>query len=145
MIHWNDCKCSFFVDSLSLSQKTNFRLFQTERLCRRHFQLWWKWQQVFQKGRKHCGEKEKLHIRSNFSFSCSVFKRLILQTCKNQGLFGKGLTLSLLMTTQKDFVDSVDQDQTAQNVQSDLWSTLSTFLFYMIIESFLHLAMEIHF
>ena len=29
-------------------------------------------------------------------------------------------TLSLLMTTQEAFVDSVDQDQTAQNVQSDL-------------------------
>ena len=28
---------------------------------------------------------------SNFSFSHSVFKRLPLQTCKNQGLFGKGL------------------------------------------------------
>ena len=37
------------------------------------------------------GEKEKLLIMSNFSFSHSVFKRLILQTCKNQGLFGKGL------------------------------------------------------
>ena len=33
------------------------------------------------------------------------------------------------MTTQEAFVDSVDQDQTAQNVQSDPWSTLSTFLF----------------
>ena len=31
--------------------------------------------------------------------------------------------------TQEAFVDSVDQDQTAQNVQSDLWSTLSTVSF----------------
>ena len=44
------------------------------------------------------------------------------------GLGLKLLTLSLLLTTQEAFVDSVDQDQTAQNVQSDLWSTLSTFL-----------------
>ena len=29
---------------------------------------------------------------SNFSFSHCVFKRCILQTRKNQGLFGKGLT-----------------------------------------------------
>ena len=36
-------------------------------------------------------EKEKLLVTSNFSFSHSVFKRLILQTHKNQGLFGKGL------------------------------------------------------
>ena len=35
-------------------------------------------------------EKEKLLIMSNFSFSRSVFKRYVLQTRKNQGLFGKG-------------------------------------------------------
>ena len=40
--------------------------------------------------RKHW-EKEKLLIRSYFSFCHSVFKRLMLQTCKNQGLFWKGL------------------------------------------------------
>ena len=33
------------------------------------------------------------------------------------------------MMTQEAFVDTVDQDQTAQNVQSDLWSTLSTFFY----------------
>ena len=37
-------------------------------------------------------EKEKLLIMSNFSFSHGVFKRLVLPTCKNQGLFGKGLS-----------------------------------------------------
>ena len=31
-------------------------------------------------------------MTSNFSFSHSVFKGLVQQTCKNQGLFGKGLT-----------------------------------------------------
>ena len=31
------------------------------------------------------------------------------------------------MTTQAAIVDKVDQDQTAQNVKSDLWSTLSTY------------------
>ena len=45
-------------------------------------------------GQKTLWEKEKLLITSNFSFFRSVFKRLVLQTCKNQGLFGKGLTLS---------------------------------------------------
>ena len=39
-------------------------------------------------------EKEKLLVSSNFSFSHNVFKRLILQTRKNQGLFGKGLNLT---------------------------------------------------
>ena len=37
---------------------------------------------------------EKLLVTSNFSFSHSVFKRLQLQTHKNQGLFRKGLNSS---------------------------------------------------
>ena len=37
-------------------------------------------------------EKEKLLVTINFSFSHSVFKRLVQQTHKNQDLFGKGLT-----------------------------------------------------
>ena len=50
--------------------------------------------EVLQEGRKYCGEKEKLLVMSNVSFSHSVFKRLLLKTRKNKGLFGKGLTLS---------------------------------------------------
>ena len=49
------------------------------------------------------------------------------------------------MTTQEAFVDSVDQDQTAQNVQSDLWSTLPSFSFKITTELFPHLAIEVHF
>ena len=29
---------------LNISQTTNFRCFQTEIVCRRQFQIWWKWQ-----------------------------------------------------------------------------------------------------
>ena len=39
------------------------------------------------------GEIAHMH---NFSFPHSVFKRLELQTCKNQGLFGKGLMETIL-------------------------------------------------
>ena len=39
--------------------------------------------------------EKKLLVMSNFSFSHIVFKRLILQTPENQGLFGKGLIGSL--------------------------------------------------
>ena len=42
-------------------------------------------------GKKTQWEKEKLLIMSNFFFSHSVFKRLVLQTRKNQGLPGRGL------------------------------------------------------
>ena len=47
----------------------------------------------YQKGLKTLWEKEKLLVTSNFFFSHSVFKRFVLQTRKNQVLFGKGLTL----------------------------------------------------
>ena len=45
----------------------------------------------FPNGWKTLWEKEKLLVTNNFSFSHSVFKRLIPQTHKNQGWFGKGL------------------------------------------------------
>ena len=47
-----------------------------------------------QMGLKTLREKEKLLglATSNFSLSRSVFKRLVLQTRKNQGLFEKGLS-----------------------------------------------------
>ena len=38
---------------------------------------------------------EKLLVTSNFSFSHSVFKRFVLQTRENQGLFRKGLMIWL--------------------------------------------------
>ena len=66
-----------FIHILTLYQTINVRLFQTERICRRQFQIWWKWQKVIQKGRKTLWEKEKLLVTSNFSFSHNVFKRLV--------------------------------------------------------------------
>ena len=45
------------------------------------------------KGKKTLWEKEKLLVTSNFSFFHSVFKGLVQQTHKNQGLFGKALSL----------------------------------------------------
>ena len=38
-------------------------------------------------------EKEKSLVTRNISFSQRVFERLVLQTYKNQGLFGKGLNI----------------------------------------------------
>ena len=72
-------------------QMTNFRLFQTERVCRRKFQIWRKWKKVIQTGRKHCGKKGKLPVTSNFSFSHSVFKRLVSQGRQKGSLCGNGL------------------------------------------------------
>ena len=68
---------------------TKFRLFQTERVCRRQFQIGSNWQKVLQMGRKHY---EK---RRNCSFPTVFSKDLLLQTHKYQGLFGKGLNIIL--------------------------------------------------
>ena len=86
------------LSSLTLSRMTNFRLFQAERVCRRRFQIWWKWQELLQIGWKHCEKNRNCWLRVFSIFFHSVFKRLILQTSKNQGLFGKGLTHSHTMT-----------------------------------------------
>ena len=42
---------------------------------------------------------------SNFSFSHSVFKRLVLQTRKNQGLFGKELNIAMLTKIYKSKIN----------------------------------------
>ena len=71
---------------LTCYQTTNFRLFQTERVCRRQFQILQKWQKVIQTGRKH--------VTSNFSFSHSVFKRFVSQEPQKVSLCGNRLTCS---------------------------------------------------
>ena len=48
-------------------------------------------------------EIEKLLVMSNLSFSLSVFKSLVLQTRKNQGYFGKGLTKFKVFAKDKCF------------------------------------------
>ena len=49
--------CHVF-NPLTLSQMTNFGLFQAEWVCRRQFQIVWKWKKVLRKGRKHWGKGE---------------------------------------------------------------------------------------
>ena len=53
---------------LTLSKTTIFRLFQTERVCRRQFQFWSKWQNVFQTSRKHGGKRRNCSLRAIFPY-----------------------------------------------------------------------------
>ena len=73
-----------------------------------------------QKEKKTLWEKEKLLVTRNFSFPHSVFKRLVLQTRKNQGLFGKGLKnhdYKTLLNFEKPLITGcVDYDQISQNI-----------------------------
>ena len=65
---------SFFTFNLTLSQTTNFRLFQTESLQTTISNLM-KMEESSSTGLKTLLEKEKLLITSKFSFSHSVFKK----------------------------------------------------------------------
>ena len=59
-------------------------------------------------------EKEKLLVTSNFSFSHNVFKRRLLQTCNNQGLFGKGLKWKVDWIKRKHLRHSCRRDNIVQ-------------------------------
>ena len=82
-----ECCCCFSTafppadDSfcLTLSQTTNFELFQTERICRRQFKIGWHWLKGLQMGRKPCGKRRYCSLRaiSPFptGFSIGLFPR----------------------------------------------------------------------
>ena len=78
---------SSFVSLCVLShyQKTNFRLFQTEIVCRRQFQIRRKWKKVIQTGRKHCRKRRNCSLPAISSFP-TVFSK---------GLFSRGVKVSL--------------------------------------------------
>ena len=93
-MHVDNSQCFstlLFKKYLTPSQMTHFRLFQTERVSRPQLKI----VEGSLKWKKTLWEKEKLLVTSNFSFSHSVFNRLVLQARKNQRLFGKGLSFSL--------------------------------------------------
>ena len=52
-------------------------------------------QKVLHAGRKHCGKRRNCSLQAISPFFHSVFKRFVLQTSKNQGLFGKGFNTLL--------------------------------------------------
>ena len=78
---------------LTLSQTTNSKPFQTEEVADNNSKFDENGGKFSKLENKTLWEKQKLFIASNFSFSYSVSKRLVLQTHKKQRLFGKGLTL----------------------------------------------------
>ena len=51
-----------FCKRLILSQRTNFRLFQTDSVCRQQFWIWRKWQKVLKMDWKHCGKRRNCSL-----------------------------------------------------------------------------------
>ena len=80
-----------YIRRLTHHQTTNFRLFQTERVYRRQFQIWRKWQQVIQTGRKHSGKRRNCSLRAISPFPTVFFKRLVFQGRQKKSLCGNGL------------------------------------------------------
>ena len=66
-----------YQTGLTLSQTTNFWLFQVERVCRRQFQIWQKLQKVLEKGRKYYGKRRNCLLWAISPFP-TVFSRLVL-------------------------------------------------------------------
>ena len=83
-------KEDYFDQLLTLSQTTNFRLFQTERVCRRQFQIWRKWQKPLQTGRKHCGKWRNCSLRAISPFPTVFSKDLCCRHVKTRACLRKG-------------------------------------------------------
>ena len=75
---------------LTLSQTTYYRLFQTQRVCRRQFQNGWKWKKVLQAGRKHCGKRRNCSLRAISPFPTVVSKGLYCRHVKTRPCLSKG-------------------------------------------------------
>ena len=67
-----------------------FWLFQTERVCRRQFWTWWKWQKVCQMGRKHCGKRRNCLLRAISPFPTEFSKDFYCRHIKTRACLGKG-------------------------------------------------------
>ena len=75
---------------LTHCQTTNFRLFQTKRVCRWQFQIWRKWQKVIQTGRKHCGKRRNCSLRAISPFPTLFSKGLFPRGIKRYHCVGMG-------------------------------------------------------
>ena len=65
-----------YLNKWTHSQTTNFKIFQTERVYRRQFQIWWKWQKVLQTDRKRCGKRRNCSLRAISPFPTAFSKEL---------------------------------------------------------------------
>ena len=81
-----------FGDDLALSRKSNFRIFQIERVVRRQFQIKWKWQKVLQMGRKHYRKRRNYLFLAISPFWQFVSKDLHCRHIKIRACLGKNVS-----------------------------------------------------
>ena len=85
-----ECPLARHFKALTHYRTTNFRLFRIERLCRRQFQIWRKWQKVIQTGRKHCGNSRNCSLRAISPFPTVFSKGLFPRGVKRCHCVGMG-------------------------------------------------------
>ena len=80
---------------LSLSQRQISDSSKVKEFAEDNFKFDESWKQFFKPLENNVGKGENSCYKQFLLFQHSFQKRLLLQTCKNQGLFGKGLRLLL--------------------------------------------------
>ena len=91
-----NCNLFSYIVDLTLSSTTNFiDSSKLKEFADDNLRIDKNGRKFFKRVENTMGKGEML-VASNFSFSHSVFKTLVLQTGKNQGLFGKGLSQTRL-------------------------------------------------
>ena len=102
---------------LTLSKTTNSRLFQTERGCRRQFQVDGNGEKFSKTGKKkNVGKGENVRYEQFLLFFLlfpHCFKRIVLQTRKIQGFFSERVKVSL-SRMKMNFIFSLTLSQTAE-------------------------------
>ena len=87
------------LTNLTHYQMTNFRFFQTKRVCRRQFHIWRKWQKAIQTGGKHCGKRRNCSLRAISPLPIVFSKGLFTRGFKRCCCVGLGYDISVLTQT----------------------------------------------
>ena len=88
--HYSKVLLAFWTACLTLSQTTNFRLFQTEWVCTKQFQIWRKYQKFIETGRKRCGKRINCSLRAIYPFPTVFSKDSFCRHVKTRACLAKG-------------------------------------------------------
>ena len=75
---------------LTLHQTIEFRLIETERVCRRQIQFGENGERFSKKGRKHCEKMRNCSLQAIFPFATVFSKDLYCRHVKTRACLGKG-------------------------------------------------------
>ena len=107
---------------LILSQMTNFRLFKTEIVYRQQFQIWWNWQKVLRKDRKHSWKRRYWSLQAISYFSTVFWKDLYCRHIKIRN----GLTLCFGKSFQHVQIENIHRQKIKFSYSQNLFPTSFT-------------------